>query len=233
MKCAIMQPTYFPWAGYFGLMARVDRFVFLDDVQYEKGSWQNRNRVLVGGAPHWLTVPAQRARLGQPINEVTIDESRGWRQKHFRLLEQAYARHPHRAEMLELAATILDTGLARLAELNIRIIGAFAAALGIATRMLRASELGIGGGRTERLIAICAHLGCDEYVSPPGAAGYLAEDGFAEKTRIGLAFHEFEAAPYPQAASTGFVSHLSLLDVIANLGRAGAADYVQQARRHA
>jgi hypothetical protein len=57
MMCAIMQPTYFPWAGYFSLLGMVDVFVFLDDVQFVRGSWQNRNRVLVAGEEHWITFP--------------------------------------------------------------------------------------------------------------------------------------------------------------------------------
>ena len=35
-KVAIMQPTYLPWAGYFGLMMASDIFIFLDNVQFEK-----------------------------------------------------------------------------------------------------------------------------------------------------------------------------------------------------
>jgi hypothetical protein len=223
-----MQPTYFPWAGYFSLIEQVDVFVFLDDVQYEKGSWQNRNRVLVNGQPHWLTVPAQREFLGQAINKVRIDERRNWREKHFRLLGQAYARHPYAGEMLRLAELVLDAGLAGLAELNIRIATALAQAMGSATKLLRSSELGVAGQRTERLIAICERLGCAEYVSPPGSAGYLTEDGFAAKTSVRLSFNEFNPAPYPQLPAGNFVSHLSLLDVIANIGTGGAADYVRQ-----
>jgi hypothetical protein len=228
MKCAIMQPTYFPWAGYFSLIDRVDVFVFLDDAQYEKGTWQNRNRVLVNGQPHWLTVPAQREFLGQAINQVRFDERRNWREKHFRLLSQAYAKHPHAGEMLQLADAVLDAGLARLADLNIRIISALAQAMGSVTRMRRSSELDIGGTRTERLIALCKRLECDEYVSPPGSAGYLAEDGFTAKTSIRLTFNEYVPAAYPQLPGGNFISHLSLLDVIANIGTRGAADYVRQ-----
>ncbi len=227
MKCAVMQPTYFPWAGYFSLIARVDTFVFLDDAQYEKGSWQNRNRVLVNGAPHWLTVPAQRAHLGQAINEVAIDERRHWRQKHHRLLAQSYAQHPHAQEMLDATAPVLDPALATLAELNIRLISELARALGIGTPLLRSSALGIPGKRSARLIAILEQLGCEEYVSPPGASGYLEEDGFRECSAIQLSYHNYQPAPYAQPGAVSFVSHLSLLDVIANLGIAGTSDYVK------
>ena len=42
---AIMQPTFLPWLGYFDLMDQVDTFIFLDNVQFEKQSWQQRNRI--------------------------------------------------------------------------------------------------------------------------------------------------------------------------------------------
>jgi hypothetical protein len=229
MRCAIMQPTYFPWAGYFNLMHRVDAFVFLDDVQYEKGTWQNRNRVMVQGQAHWLTVPAPRAFLGQVIREVEIPGEH-WRRKHLRLLEQAYARHPYAAQMLAAAAPLNDTGIDRLGELNIRIISALARALGISTRLLRASELGIEGGRTERLVRICERLECDEYLSPPGSADYLAEDGFTRQAAVRLSFNEYVPAPYPQAGAQAFVSHLSMLDVIANVGLEQAAAYACSGR---
>src|SRR5437870_5440085 len=101
MKCVIMQPTYLPWSGYFNLMSQATVFVFLDDVQYERSSWQNRNRVLVNGAPHLITVPALRLSLNQSIRTVQVDDKHPWRSKHISLLEQTYAKHPYASEMLE------------------------------------------------------------------------------------------------------------------------------------
>jgi hypothetical protein len=226
MKCAILQPTYLPWAGFFNLMHRVDVFVFLDDVQYERRTWQNRNRVLVQGAPCWLTVPVHRDYRGKTIRDVEVPADQ-WRRKHWRLLEQAYAHHPFADQMLEAAQPMLDPALDRLGELNIRIISALAARLAIGTRLVRSSELGVGGVRTGKLIGISERLGCDEYVSPPGSAGYLAEDRFTELTAVRLSFNEFTPAPYPQRGSTEFISHMSVLDVIANLGLEQTAAYIR------
>jgi hypothetical protein len=224
-----MQPTYFPWAGYFNLMSKVDVFVFLDDVQYERSSWQNRNRVLVNSEAHWLSVPAQREFLGQTINHVKMDERQNWREKHVRLLSQAYARHPYADEMLQIAQMIKDIDLNCLAELNVKIIADIARAFGINTRLMRSSNLGIAGQRTERLIAICDHLRCDEYLSPTGSSDYLADDGFNTKTSILLSFNNYDPVPYRQWGARDFISHLSVLDVIANLGYEGAASYVMNA----
>ena len=70
---AVMQPTFLPWVGYFALMDRVDRFVFLDDVQFDKRSWQQRNRIKTANGPLWLTVPVlTKGRRDQTIAEVQI-----------------------------------------------------------------------------------------------------------------------------------------------------------------
>ena len=92
MKCVVMQPTYLPWTGYFNLIFQSDVFVFLDDVQYERGSWQNRNRILLNGQPHFLTVPSIRTQLSEQIKMVEIDAKKNWRSKHVKTIKQAYGK---------------------------------------------------------------------------------------------------------------------------------------------
>ncbi len=227
MRCAIMQPTYFPWAGYFNLISRVDAFVFLDDVQFLRQSWHNRNRVLLNGAPHWLSVPVERVTLGRCINEVVADDKHRWRDKHVKLLRNVYSKHPHGKDLLSGIEDLIASGPPVLADLNIRIITALCARLGIGTRLLTSSSLGIAGRRTGKVIAICEQLGADEYLSPPGSADYLAEDGFEASTRVALLFNQFEPQAYPQRGAGDFVSHLSIIDIIANIGWQDSARYIR------
>src|SRR6185503_10841708 len=210
MRCAVMQPTYFPWAGYFNLLKTVDVFVFLDDAQYERGTWQNRNRVLVHGKPHWLTVPVVRGHLGETLDRVHTDEKLPWRRKHASLLTQVYGRHPHAKDVLDLVASLAaEASPTVLGELNMAIINLFCARLNIATKRLRTSELGVSGKRSERLIAICSQLECDEYLSPPGALEYLMEDRFCDQASTRLLINDYVPAPYAQPGCSEFVSHLS------------------------
>jgi len=226
MKCAIMQPTYLPWSGYFNLISSVDVFVFLDDVQYERQSWQNRNRVLVGGKAHWLTVPAVRLELSQTFNTVKIDDTSVWRKKHFQLLEQTYGKHPHGREVLDVARGLTDMSVTGLVDLNMKLIQEFSRRLELAPRFVRSSELAIQGQRSERLLRICEHFGCDEYLSPVGSAEYLAEDKVFDGAKVKLSFQQFKAPPYPQRNIPGFVESLSIVDVAANLGWSESRDYV-------
>ncbi len=222
-----MQPTYFPWSGYFNLILCADVFVFLDDVQYEKTSWQNRNRVLVNGQPHWITVPARRDRLSQLIKDTMIEENNRWREKQMTLLHHSYGKHPYREPMMDVAEIILDASEINLANLNIRIIETICERTGIATRFVRSSELGISGERSERLVRVCQHFDCDEYLSPAGAKQYLEEDGSFARSTVRLAFHDYVPGSYPQHRAPSFVSHLSILDVIANLGFGGTLEYIR------
>ena len=93
----VLQPSYLPWLGFFDQVRRCDRFVFYDDVQYDKDGWRNRNRIKAAAGPVWLTVPVRtRGRMGQPIDEVEIANATPWARKHLKTIEEAYARAPHR-----------------------------------------------------------------------------------------------------------------------------------------
>ena len=138
-----MQPTFLPWAGYINLIASVDLFVFLDDAQYERASWQNRNRILVAGEATWLTVPVCRDQLGASLDKVWTDDKLQWRRKHLRTLEQAYARTPGRAEMMDIVHGLEGAGPSPLADLNISLLEAICMRLGVATPTMRSSQIAL------------------------------------------------------------------------------------------
>lgn len=230
MKCVIMQPTYLPWAGYFNLIAQADIFVFLDDVQYEQRSWQSRNRILLEGQPRWITVPVRCLTQSQIIQTIQVDDEQKWRHKHFQLLKQAYAKHPYLKEVLDSIQAISDYSISYLADFNIKMICKFSENLGLSPKFERASNLQLGGKRSEHLFKICEYLGCDEYLSPIGSLQYLAEDGVFENTAINLEFQHYLPTAYPQLKSTTFISHLSIIDVVANLGWQQASNYVLNGR---
>ena len=227
MKCVIMQPTFFPWAGYFNLASHADVFVFLDDVQLEKQSWQTRNRILLQGKPVWISVPVLHRSVRQTIGETEVCDQYKWRGKLLRQLEQGYAKHPYSAQAIEVPGTLPHIGSTSLADINIALLREFCGRLGLAPKFARSSELGIAGERSERLIRICERFGCDEYLSPAGAADYLAADRFVDQTSIGLTFQRYVPMPYGQPRVGEFVSHLSIIDIVANLGWQAAAQYVR------
>ena len=218
MRCAIMQPTYLPWVGYFNLISQVDIFVFLDDVQFERQSWQSRNRIILEGKEHWLSVPVHHKSHIQRLDTVQIDFSRRWQRKHILGLEQAYRKTLFLDQLEVIIKIIQNAGGMTLVELNAAIIQAIAHVLNLETRFIRASSLNLGGRRSQHLLNICEALDCQEYLSPIGSQAYLTEDGIFQKSAIQLSFQDYIPQPYPQVKSPIFKSHLSILDLIANIG---------------
>ena len=90
MRVAIHQPHYMPWLGYLRKMRDADIFVYLDNALYTK-SVINRNRILINGKEHWLTVPIMNInRSTQPIKEIKVSWERKWNLKHLRILLSSY-----------------------------------------------------------------------------------------------------------------------------------------------
>lgn len=223
----VMQPTFLPWAGYFNLMAQADDFVFLDDVQLERQSWQTRNRLLVSGQPRWIVVPVRNTHLGQTIAETEVLHSSHWREKLARGFDLDYGRRPHRAAARDVIDALLACKADRLGEMNETVIRFIARRLELPCRLHSASSLDVPGVRSQRLIALCRHFGAQVYLSPRGSQQYLEEDRFEEHSPAQLRYQEYAPQAYEQGTSPIFHSHLSILDVIANLGWSGTHHYVR------
>ena len=222
-----MQPMYLPWAGYFNLIATVGHFYYLDDAQYERGTWQHRNRILLNGKAQYLSVPVRRENLGQPIANVKVDPiDISWRRKHAETIRYAYLRAPHGKALAPIGELILDESRDGIADINIALIECLCGMLRLETPRERTSPIGLTSPRSQKIIELCRRAGCEEYLSPQGARDYLTEDRFGELSEVRLSYQEFTPAVYTQGKSTEFVSHLSIIDVIAYLGLDGARRYV-------
>jgi hypothetical protein len=192
--------------------------VILDNVQYRTNYFQNRNRVLGANGPFWLTVPVRsRGHVATSIADIEVAGSQPWAKRYWKSLEACYGRHPHFARYADAFRTITESPWQRLADLNLAIIEAFRSALDIGTPMVRASELGVEGRGSELLLAICERMGAATYLSGPSGRDYLDESLFANRG-IAVQYHEFHHPVYPQRGANEFVSHLTALDALANLG---------------
>jgi hypothetical protein len=224
MKIAISQPTYLPWIGYLDLIEQVDMFVLLDNVQFEKQSWQQRNRIKTPTGLQWLTVPVLfRGRFGQLINQVEIRDLEFWR-NHLRAIELNYRRAPFFNDYFEELSSRIkmpDTSAALIADLDIRLIEWFMDVLGIQTPLLLSSNLKQPGRRTELLANICESLGAGRYVSPLGSAAYLLQEmNVLLDKGIEVVFQHYEHPEYRQLFPP-FYPYASILDLIFNEGDRG------------
>lgn len=214
----IMQPTFIPWAGYFNLIQQAEDFIFLDDVQLEKQSWQTRNRLIISGQSTWISLQIKHEALEQRILDTELLNRAHWCKKLERSFIHSYSKHPYFSDAFDVLKIIIDPSLTNLTSLNVSVIRFIISNLGLSTKIHRTSELDIQGIRTERLASLCDQFKAKEYLSPKGAAEYLLADGFQNITKTQLRFQDFQPQPYQQIGTRDFVSHLSILDVIANLG---------------
>lgn len=216
MIVAVHQPQYLPWLGYFDKMDRSDVFCYLDNVQYKKNEWQNRNRIKTAKGWQWLTVPV-RYRFPQKICEVKTPAESYWQRKHLQALASNYGKAPYFAAVMEFLQPLYEREWPNLAELNIAITEQLRNWLGIRpNKILRASRMNLSPEPNDRLIDICLAVGADTYLAGAGGAQYMNLDRFAERG-ISVVFQDFCHPVYPQRFGD-FVSHLSILDLIFNCG---------------
>lgn len=227
-----MQPTYLPWAGYFNLIKSVDYFVFLDDVQLEKQSWQTRNQYILGCEKKYITIPISKSsKLNTPLTQIYFAKNTfSWQKKSYRKLQAAYNNSNYGDILLkDIYRFFHDESFFQysLAEYNIELIMFFCKKLGIDTKIYRSSEMDFFDKRSSYIALILDNLQCDTYLSPIGAKKYLYEDRFDNISNANLIFQNYIPDQYKQKNCSQFIGSLSIIDVIANIGYQNCKGYIK------
>ena len=228
MKCVIMQPTYLPWMGYFDLIDQSDIFVFLDNVQFEKQSWQQRNKIKTPKRAIWLTVPVLQS-LGQKINEVKINNNSKWKEKHWKSIKYNYDKAPYFKRDFEFFEELYHTNWEYLVDMNIHVIEGVSKQLNIKKDFIKSSNMNIKGRKTELVVGICKELNADTYLSPLGSAVYIEENNLFEREGIKLEYQHFEHPNYKQLWGD-FIPYMSVIDLLFNEGDK-SLDIIRSGRR--
>jgi hypothetical protein len=219
----VLQPGYLPWLGFFDQMRRSDVFVYYDDVQFDKHGWRNRNRVKgPDGAPCWLTVPVLHSGRNWPaILDVEVDNRTPWARKHVGTLRHFYGKAPHLQRYLPALEELLERRWTLLVDLDLAVTALICGWLGLVRPTLRSSALGIGGKRSERLLALCRHVGARRYLSGEAARDYLDTELFA-RHGVEVEWQGYLHPVYPQQHGA-FVPYLSIVDLLFNCGEESRA----------
>lgn len=214
MIVSIMQPYLLPYIGYFQLIAASDVFVIYDDVQYMKGGWINRNRILLNGGPRWLTMPVAHSPLHTLIRDKSYLRGRAADTKVTGLVDQAYRRAPRFAAGRALAAELFASDEANVAAFNARSIQLVCGELGLRTEILRSSELGRDATLSGQaaVLDICRRMGASQYLNAPGGVGLYRAEDFAG-AGIDLRFLAPRLPAYDQFGGE-HVPNLSVLDAL-------------------
>jgi len=230
MLVAIHQPHYLPWLRYFEKVARADVFILLDNVQFSKNGWQNRNNIKGPAGEVLLTVPVH-AHLGQRLDTVAIDNDAPWRKKHWRTIHQHYARAKHFRQHAPFLEETYARPWKRLNELNAHLFQYLRAALGVDTQVFSASQLSVNGSATERLVSLVKAVGGTRYYTGAFALEtYLEPERFAD-AGIGVEIQNWQSPRYPQLHGD-YLPDLSILDLLMNCGPEARAILCGAARQH-
>lgn len=214
LKLGIMQPYFFPYLGYWQLLNEVDWYVIYDDVNYIKGGWINRNRILINGEAKYYNLPLQGASPNKLINTIEWENNEFSKRKMLRSLQMHYARAPYFREAYPLLEAIIrynEANVARFLKNQIEMVSDY---LEIHTKLLLSSQIEKDSQlRGEsKVIDICKILGASTYINAVGGQMLYSKDSF-QKVGIQLKFLKTGDIIYPQFKNE-FVPNLSIIDVM-------------------
>lgn len=217
MIVTIHQPEHLPWLGFIHKAAQADCLVILDNVQFRKNYFQNRNKVRTASGFSWVTVPVQKSSLNSLINEIKIDNKHRWREKCWKTIYYSYVKASFFENYSNLFESIYFKNWDYLAELNLEIIQNLLKFFDVKTELVIASHIGdISGKSDDLLLSICKKLGAGEYVSGISGKDYLDVEKF-EQAGIKVSFQEFYHPIYQQCHEP-FMPCMSSMDLLFNYG---------------
>jgi len=217
------QPHYLPWVRLIDKIARSDVFILLDDVQFTKNGFQNRVKIKHAQGTMYLTVPVLDP-FGKLIREVRINTEFRWRAKHQSALITNYGKAPYFAEYRDLVMSIYDRPWESLVECNVYALEVVLGALGVRTRLMRSSELGVPGKGTERLVGLCQAVGATVYLSGDFAVGHHFDPAEFAPHGIEVRPQGWQCPTYRQQyPQLGFLPDLSVVDLLFNEGKRALA----------
>ncbi len=211
----ISQPMYFPWIGFFAQMAMADIYVWLDDVQFSRGSFTNRIQVKTAKDRNWMTIPLEGKGSFQKISELRANDN-GWRGSHRELLKQQLHGMPHLADALSLfdagvAHDTINDCLIASCELPAQFMDC------LPSKRVRSTRLKPDGSSWQRVLDIVLQFGGTRYLTGHGAANYLDHEEF-EKNGVAVEYMKYKPLPWKQNFAVPFTPYVTILDPIAALG---------------
>lgn len=212
---SIHQPGYLPWLGFFKKIISAEVFVFLDDVQYEKNGWQNRNKIRTDKGEIWLTVPV-KLKFGALLKNITIDNSSNWAKKHSKSITLNYSKAKFFSKYWNNLEKIYQKEFDNLIDLNLEIIKYMMEKFGIKTKTILSSELEIRDQGSDRILKICKAFGADSYLSGVAGKDYLKIDEF-RSNNIQVMFQNFQHPFYNQIFDP-FYPNMASIDLLFNEG---------------
>ena len=215
-----MQPYLFPYIGYFQLINSVDKFIFLDDVNFLNKGWVNRNRLIFSGGVSYFSLALKKASQNKKIKDIDISEDSKLLLKLERSINGSYKKAPFFAEVYPiLESRLFLSGLHKISEIAKLSVLDVMKFLDIKTTVVKSSGLYENQHLTgqDRILDICLKEGATEYINLPGGKGLYDENIFRNQG-IALGFIKPNLAEYKNF-SVAFEPALSIIDLMMHVSR--------------
>ena len=223
---AIMQPYFFPYIGYWQLIHTVDHFVIYDDVNYIKGGWINRNRILINDTPTYITIPLHQSSPYKSICNTFLQSSINWRDKLLKMIENTYRKSPYFTEAYPVIEKIIHYETDNLSEYLVHQLRTLTTFMEIKTEFVltsRSYENDFLSGQN-RVIDICKRENANVYINAIGGQSLYNSRVFGD-AGVNLNFIEMNPLPYKQKANE-FIPYLSIIDALMEIGSIGIKEHL-------
>jgi hypothetical protein len=214
-----MQPYFFPYIGYFSLIKHTDQFILLDEVQFIRHGWIERNRILKQDGDDWLyiKVPLEKHERNTKIKDIKINSQQNWRQKIIAQLQPYKKKARYFNYAYQVVQEILDNDFIDIVSLNKNALEITCNYLNIPHNIQIFSEMGLviepPNEPDEWALNICKAIGnVSEYWNPQGGMEFFNREKY-KQNNIQLLFQNSNIQSYNQNKET-FIPGLSIIDVM-------------------
>ena len=212
MIVTVHQPEHMPWLGYFSKMDSADLYVILDDCQYRKDYFQNRNKILTSKGLDYITVPVVKKHIEKTLIKDVLIADNNWKTNYIGRIDASYRKAPYFSSIMPTVERLIRTNHTHISALNISIINTFRDILGITTPIVMSSDYNITSTASKRNADLVRAAGGSIYLSGPSGRDYLVDGDF---TDIDIIYHDYVHPIYRQYYEP-FIPYASILDLVMN-----------------
>lgn len=214
MIVSIHQPNFLPFVGYFSKMKNSDIFILLDDCQYEKNDFTNRNKIKTASGEQWITLPVDQKPLHKQVKEVKLFQYPKYSEKILASIKTNYSKSKNFKIIYPELNAIMRRSYIYLIDVNYELIVWVCGKFEIKNKILFSSELKENGKSTDRLVNLVKAVGGTHYLFGGDSKNYHNEDLFY-LNGIELLENQLPQPKYTQLHGE-FVANLSIIDILFN-----------------
>lgn len=221
------QPAYLPWLGLIHKIAISDVYVFLDNVQFQKNSFINRNKIKTTSGPIWLTVPVKtKDHLNKTMEKLEINNTENWRKKHWMSIMYNYKKAPYFDEIRPFLEEIYEKEWIYLKDITETMLKWLLEKLKIRMEFVKGSELNLVKKKSDLILELTKKLDGNCFAFGKLGGDYADRVAF-KRDGISIYIQNYNHPTYPQLHGD-FESFLTVFDLIANVGLTRAKEYIMK-----